>query len=278
MSDYEMLNDEYSALFNDLSDLNVELDPVLEDALMDNIIFNDLFYQAVESGNLEEAEMWGRYALEAAGVTPEYCGMNATCVDELENFVPNEGNDAYDAADSMEYWEFQGDTNRCAQFSQMFVIEQITGFDLDPDDFCEFAEQNGWFSEEGGTPLEDMNKMLDYFGIQNEMTDGNSFDDLLNCLENGGNAIVAIDADEVWYGEGFWDDTFDLSDGANHAIEVIGFDEETNSVIVNDSGNPNGCGVEIPLDTFLDAWEDSNNYMIECYGLDVNTDTTDTNN
>jgi hypothetical protein len=28
---------------------------------------------------------------------------------------------------------------------------------------------------------------------------------------------------------------------------------------------PNGAGVEVPMATFMDAWEDGNNYMVECY-------------
>ena len=136
--------------------------------------------------------------------------------------------------------------------------------DIDPNEFCQYAEEHGWFSESTGTDGIDMNKMLNEFGIPNEMSQGKSFDDLLNCLNNDGRVIVAVDADEYWYDEGFWGDLFDPN-GANHAIEVIGFDPETNCVIVNDSGNPDGCGSEIPLDTFLDAWEDSGNMMIECY-------------
>lgn len=190
--------------------------------------------------------------------------VGSTSVEELENFNPSEASDQYNALEAMELWEYQGNTNRCAQFSQMFVIEEFTGMDLNPDEFCAYAEQHGWFSEEGGTTLDNMNKMLNEFGIPNEMSQGKSFDDLLNCLNNDGRVIVAVDADEYWYDEGFWGDLFDPN-GANHAIEVIGFDPETNCVIVNDSGNPDGCGSEIPLDTFLDAWEDSGNMMIECY-------------
>ncbi|MBQ3432600.1 MAG: hypothetical protein IJG23_07440 [Clostridia bacterium] len=189
---------------------------------------------------------------------------NSTTADELENFEPTEGNDTYDAGDAMEHWEFQGDTNRCGQFSQLFVIEEMTGLDLDPDTFCEFSQQQGWFDEYGGTAPEDLNKMLDYFGIENEISQGNDLDSLLECLENGGRAIVALDSGEYWDGE---DATSDILEpyGADHAVEVIGFDAEKNCVILNDSGSPDGCGEEVPLDTFSDAWEDSGNLMVECY-------------
>ena len=192
--------------------------------------------------------------------------LGGTMINELENFNPEAANDVFHAAEAMDHWEYQGDTNRCAQFSQLFVIEEFTGLELNPDEFCAFSEANGWFSERGGTPLENMNKMLDAFGIENELSDGNTFQDLLNCFEKGGRAIVAVDSGEYWDGEGYWDDVFDPHH-PDHAIEVVGFDPETNSVIVNDSGNPNGRGSEIPLDTVLDAWEDSDNMMVKCYGI-----------
>lgn len=192
--------------------------------------------------------------------------LMGTKIDELENFKPNESFDFYEAADAMEHWEYQGSTNRCAQFSQLFVIEELTGMELDPDKFCAFSEAHGWFSEANGTSLENMNKMLDAFGIENEMSQGKSFNDLLNCLENGGRVIVAVDSGEYWNGEGYWEDVYNPNQ-PDHAIEVVGYDPETRSVIVNDSGNPDGRGSKIPLDTFLDAWEDSNNLMVECYGV-----------
>ena len=41
-------------------------------------------------------------------------------------------------------------------------------------------------------------------------------------------------------------------------------DPDNVMVIVNDSGAPEGCGIAIPAETFMDAWEDSSCYMIEC--------------
>lgn len=71
----------------------------------------------------------------------------------------------------------------------------------------------------------------------------NDIDDIRECLESGGKVIVSIDADEIWFGES--DDLFTPGDGPNHAVEVIGIDysnPDEPMVILNDSGNPNGCG------------------------------------
>lgn len=208
---------------------------------------------------------------------PEFDGMvdldetsgSGLYLDDLENFDPSDA-DADDLsgnpAESMQEWEFQGETNRCALYSQKFVIEELTGQDIDIEEIADLAEENGWFSEENGTPLMDMNKVLDHFGVENEMHWGRDINDIQNCLDNGGKVIVSIDADEIWFGE--QDDLFTPDSGANHAVEVIGIDysnEDEPMVILNDSGNPNGCGEMIPMDCFIDAWEDGNYQMIECY-------------
>ena len=271
MSDYiDTVREEYDSLFYKGEGLDLELDPKVEEAVSQNPFIQDLFYTAVAEGDTEWAEYWAEVACEAYGVEVDYTS-DSTYGEDLENFDPNEGNDVYDSGEAMEVWEFQGDTNRCAQYSQMFIVEEVYGVEIDPDEFCAISEANGWFDEQGGTSIENMNKMLEYFGIENELSQGKSFEDLLDCLENGGRAIVAVDSGEYWNGEEAWEDTFDPN-GADHAIEVIGFDPETNCVIVNDSGNPEGRGTEIPLETFLNAWADSGNAMVEVPGVRQNSD------
>lgn len=190
-------------------------------------------------------------------------------IQEQENFDP----DAADPEDicgnpaaSMEEWEYQGDTGRCALYSQKFVIQELTGREVDIEEMADFAEQNNWFSEEGGTPLLHMNKMLNAYGVDNEMTFHNDIENLRQCLENGGKVIVSVDADEIWYGE--TDQMFVPVDGANHAVQVIGIDDsdpDNPMVILNDSGTPDGCGEMVPLDVFEDAWADGDCQMIACF-------------
>lgn len=265
MTDYiDNIQGDYESLFEGTDNMDeLQLNPLLEEALSENVFIEYLFYDAIADGDMEWAKTWAEVACEISGIDIEDL-YTSTTADELENFNPAESNDLFNSGEAMEYWEFQGDTNRCAQYSQLFVIEEFYDVRIDPDEFCAFSEANGWFSEEGGTSIQDMNKMLDYFGIDNELSDGNTMDDLMDCLENGGRVIVAIDSGEYWCGEDMWEDYFDPY-GADHAIEVIGYNPETNCVIVNDSGNHDGCGCEIPLETFADAWADSNNTMIECY-------------
>lgn len=168
--------------------------------------------------------------------------------------------------DSMEYWEYQGESGPCALYAQMFVIEELTGEDIDIDAFIEEATENGWYDDDYGTPPLNMNQMLDYYDIDNEMGFNKSMDDIVDCLNEGGKVIVALDANQIWYGEDT--DIFSPMSGANHAVEVIGIDNsdpDNPMVILNDSGHPDGCGEMVPLEVFEDAWNEGDRQMIVCY-------------
>ena len=192
--------------------------------------------------------------------------VGGTMAQDLEQFNPDEFNpDAIsgDPAEAIEVWECQGDTNRCALYSQKFVIEELTDQDIDIEEFADIAKENGWFTEEGGTSLLNMNNMLNYYSIENEMTFHNSISDIEECLNNRGKVIVSIDSEEIWYGED--NNIFSPESGANHAVEVIGIDRTNPNnpmVILNDSGSPNGRGEMVPLDVFEGAWEDGDCQMI----------------
>lgn len=220
-------------------------------------------------GSFDYAEMYGldpvTGELELLAVEGDF---EAAYENTYGNFDPDSTNPddvVGDPVRSMEEWEYQGNTQRCALYSQKFVIEELTGQDVDIEEIADLAEKNGWFSEEGGTTYLNMNKVLEHYGIENQMSFHNDIDDIRDCLDSGGKVIVALDSGEVWSGE--TNDLFDPYDNADHAVEVIGIDNSDPDhpmVILNDSGTPDGCGELVPLDTFLDAWEDSNCQMIAC--------------
>lgn len=222
----------------------------------DGIIDNDgYFYIDAISQEYYPVESWG--ALPGNGVL------------ELDNYDPSQSNPELisgNPAESMGEWEFQGDTNRCALYSQKFVIEELTGKDIPIEEVVELASENGWFSEDSGTASLNMTKILDAYGVENKMSFHNNVDDIKECLENGGKVIVSIDADQVWYGED--SNLFSPADSANHAVEVIGIDYSNPNepmVILNDSGSPRGCGEMVALEVFEDAWAAGDKQMVECY-------------
>lgn len=247
------------------------------DGHIDTVIFsadedNDGFFETLEIYQDQDEDGMFELVLPE-GVELEYIDPSGYSVDFDMDVFPNYNPDAShinheavvgDPDASMQHWEFQGDTNRCALHAQQFIIEELTGNEIDIEEFEQIAQENGWFDD--GTSQQFMNKMLDYYGIENEMTMNNDLSDISECLNNGGKVIVAIDADEVWYPDN--GSVIFAPDNPNHAVEVIGVDytDPTNPmVILNDSGHPDGCGSMIPADQFVDAWNDSGCQMIAAY-------------
>lgn len=173
-----------------------------------------------------------------------------------------------DPEGDMQYWEYQGQTARCAIYAQMFVIEEYLGHDVDIDELVALADANGWFDmdEDSGTAFLNMDKLLNYYGIENDMSFGNDISDIEKALNEGNNVIVSVDSGQIWYGDD--NNIFSPFTAADHAVQVIGIDysdPEHPMVILNDSGTPDGRGELVPLEVFENAWGAGDTQMIVCY-------------
>ena len=191
------------------------------------------------------------------------------CAPAYETFDPDSADMDHiigDPGDAMESWHWQETGSSCAVASQEFVLEQLTGREFDESALRELAEEQGWYSPEGGTPMDDVGSILEHMGLTVERSQGNSIQDLEKCLQNGGEVIVGVDSDEIWQGRD--NDFFGPGMDADHAVQVIGLDYSNPGspmVILNDPGTANGGGAMISLDVFMAAWEDSGCYMVEAY-------------
>jgi len=173
-----------------------------------------------------------------------------------------------DPAIDMEHWEFQGQTGRCALYAQKFVIEEALGREIPIEELVAVAEEHGWFNEAagGGTTTLNMDKLLEYYGVDHEMSFDNDINSLEEALNEGKNVIVGVDSGQIWYGDP--NNIFSPETQADHAVQVIGIDHtdpENPMVVLNDSGTPNGCGELVPLDVFENAWNAGDSQMIVCY-------------
>lgn len=171
-------------------------------------------------------------------------------------------------AEDMEHWEYQGQTGRCAIYAQKFAIEAITGREIPIEELVAVAEENGWFvpGENEGTVSLNMDKLVEYYGVENEMSFNNDIESLEEALNDGHKVIVSVDSGQIWKGEE--NDIFSPETTADHAVEVIGIDRtdpENPMVVLNDSGTPNGRGELVPLEVFENAWNAGDSQMIECW-------------
>ena len=170
---------------------------------------------------------------------------------------------AGDPSDALNCWHWQETNSSCAVASQEFVLEQLLDREFTEAELRDLAQSNGWY-DEGGTPLNCVGNLLELMGLDVEKTSGNTATDLENSLAEGDKIIVAVDSDELWFGDD--DDAFEPGLDSNHALQVVAIDRtypDNPMVIVNDSGCANGECAMIPMDLFMEAWEDSNYFMVQ---------------
>ncbi len=238
------------------------------DGVIDHVVISEDVNGDLEFDAVTEMEDWNGNGIWDSTETFELASAEA--YNEYEHFDPAESDGSGIAGDpgaALDSWHTQSG-NTCAVVSQEGILESILGQEFDEDELRELAEDNGWYNN--GTSAEDVGQLLEHYGIHTEQSSGNSIDDLRDSLEDGNHIIAMVDADELWSGEN--EEMFGPGMDMNHAVRVIGIDEsdpENPMVIINDSGVANGQGVTIPLDNFMDSWEDSVCSMVEAFPDDT---------
>jgi len=161
------------------------------------------------------------------------------------------------------YWRYQhGDD--CGLMAVADVVGQVTG--REPMQigielrgvFTKSEAHRGSVYRFDGTSPEDMVMLLQKYGVQSQLTTGNSMEGLEQALAGGHKVIAAVNAETIWNypaGQGQWTQ-------ADHAVVVTGVDTRADVVHLNDSGTPNGRDEQLPMATFTQAWATGNNLLI----------------
>ena len=164
----------------------------------------------------------------------------------------------------------QPDDHSCALRAQQIILRDY-GIDIPFEDLEQIAKNAGYYSD-SGTYQHDMGKVLEMAGVGMHQIEGGTVYDLTNELAQGHRIIVSVDSDELWYNDRFADkitnwinDRFGTQAG-NHALIVAGVEVNPDNpndvkVVLTDSG-AGDLRVEYPLDQFIDAWQDSNCFMV----------------
>jgi hypothetical protein len=169
----------------------------------------------------------------------------------------------------MATWHYQNSPDTCAIASQEFIIESLTGTRLSEEALKQEAASHGWYIPGVGTPVEHVGDLLDEHGIHVQREQGATLEEIADRLNHHQKVIVGVNAEDIWY-HGGPDDPLAVYPGipgqrADHAVEVIGINASHPTyplVILNDPGDPDGRGIEIPIDIFEQAWAPRGNYMV----------------
>jgi hypothetical protein len=149
----------------------------------------------------------------------------------------------------------------CAIKSQQLILQDF-GIDLPQEQLINEAMNMGIYEPGSGTQPVDVGKLLDLHGVPCTATHDATILDLTRALAQGHKVIIGVDSGELWNaGSHELIEDF-MGEVADHALIVAGIDVSTNEVILTDPGSGNE-GARYPLEQFLDAWQDSGNFMVE---------------
>ena len=153
----------------------------------------------------------------------------------------------------------------CAIKSQQLIMNDF-GISVTENQCVAYSMEHGWYFGDGtGTQCQDVGKLLADSGIPCSQRENANVYDLANELAQGHKVIVGVDSGELW-DNNIWDwlkDIF-LGNTPDHALIVAGIDmsdPDNPMVILTDPGTGE-CAKPYPLDQFMDAWADSNCFMV----------------
>ncbi|OBF80514.1 hypothetical protein A5791_07950 [Mycobacterium sp. 852002-51163_SCH5372311] len=161
------------------------------------------------------------------------------------------------------YWRYQHQQD-CGLMAVADVVGQLTG--REPSQigielrgvFTKSEVHHGSIYRFDGTSPQDLVVLLGKYGIQSDLTTGNTVEGLEQDLATGHKVIAAVNAETIWnYPAGKGQRT-----EVDHAVVVTGVDTRSDIVHLNDSGTPTGRDEQIPMATFTQAWSTGNNLLI----------------
>ncbi len=153
----------------------------------------------------------------------------------------------------------------CAIRSQQHILSMF-GIDKTETELVEDAIAHYEYSDTvaSGTMLEDVGNILERNGIETHRYEEATMAHLISELGQGHKIIVGVDAYEIaadTLEERIWEARQDvIAEIPNHALVVVNVDPNSFDVDVVDPAD--GSLHRIPADTFMDAWEDSNCFMV----------------
>lgn len=135
------------------------------------------------------------------------------------------------------------------------------GVDFDEQQLLQNAVQKGWLKEKG-TALHNIGRHLESAGLVVDRQYKASISDIEEALGRGDDVIVAVDCGEL-LNNGLEELREDLFFGQipNHAVVVLACDKSKQTITLYD---PNTSHAEdiYSLEQFMDAWNDSRNYLL----------------
>jgi hypothetical protein len=165
--------------------------------------------------------------------------------------------------EDLKHWHKQNNEDTCAIVSQEYILDSFSDYDFSEEELINEAIKKGYYIPGSGTLPYYVGNLLEDHGIEVQRSEGNTIDDIKEKLIHEQKIIVGVDANEIWAPSEFEQlkDLYFMPE-ANHAVMVTGYNDETQTVTLNDPGHPNGAGIKVALNDFENAWHDANCFMV----------------
>lgn len=161
-------------------------------------------------------------------------------------------------------------SDTCAIRSQQIILRDY-GIDISQEALMSISERHGWYTPGEGTSMENVGNLLQLAGVDCHQSYNNTIYDIIKELSQGHRIIVGVDSGELW-AEDYYsklDEKIEDSFGnqtPDHALIVAGvevnpFKSDDVKIILTDPGTGK-LRVEYELREFVDAWKDSNCFMV----------------
>ncbi|MDJ0899709.1 MAG: hypothetical protein QNJ55_12950 [Xenococcus sp. MO_188.B8] len=158
----------------------------------------------------------------------------------------------------------QSHADTCAIRCQELILRDF-GLNVPEDVLVNQAMEQGWYTPGGGTNPHEVGNLLELHGVQVNRYERANIFTLTSELAKGNRVIIGVDSGELW-NKGFSEELEDQMgiQGADHALIVSGIDTsdpDDVKVILTDPGSGD-IAKEYPMEQFIDAWKDSNCFMV----------------
>ena len=157
--------------------------------------------------------------------------------------------------------------NYCALECEKHILRSLA-IEFDESELLKNAIQNGWQKEEG-TALHNVGRHLEEYGLVVSRRYNASIEDVAEALGGNRRVIVAVDGGEL-LGDMAEERNEDVVVGRipDHTVVVLAVDMAGDAVTLYD---PNSANMEdrYPIAQFMDAWQDSNNYLVTITSCDA---------
>lgn len=153
-----------------------------------------------------------------------------------------------------------GEENYCCLECEKYILNE-QGIEFDERKLLDDAINNGW-QKEDGTALHNIGRHLEGKGLVVKRQYRRSIDDIIKALENREHIIAAVDGGEL-LGDKVAEALEDIMIGEipDHTVVVLACDKKRNIVTIFDPNSPNKED-SYTIDQFMDAWNDSKNYLV----------------